>query len=91
MGVRSTEASVSPDPLSILIAEDSQTQAARLRHILEAGGYRVAVAESGRVALDMLRESRPSLVISDVVMPEVDGYELSRRCRWRSPSTANNT
>ncbi|MEJ0084767.1 MAG: response regulator [Pseudomonadota bacterium] len=60
----------------ILIAEDSATQAQRLTHILEAQGYRVTSAANGALALEMARRHTPSLVISDVVMPEMNGYEL---------------
>ncbi len=60
----------------ILIAEDSATQAARLRHILEQNGYRVRNAVNGRLALEMALASKPQLVISDVVMPEMTGYQL---------------
>jgi two-component system sensor histidine kinase/response regulator len=62
--------------LEILIAEDSPTQAQRLQHILEQRGYHVTAAANGRLALDAARAKKPALVISDVVMPEMDGYEL---------------
>ncbi len=65
----------------ILIAEDSPTQALRLQHILEQQGYEVGVAANGRLALTMASQVRPALIISDVVMPEMDGYELSRRLK----------
>jgi len=67
--------------LEILVAEDSPTQAQRLRHILEQQGYQVTVAGNGRIALEAARRSRPSLIISDVVMPEMDGYELCRQIK----------
>jgi signal transduction histidine kinase len=60
----------------ILIAEDSPTQAAQLRHILEQQGYRVRSAANGKLALQAAIENPPQLVISDVVMPEMTGYEL---------------
>ncbi|HVS70966.1 MAG TPA: response regulator [Phycisphaerae bacterium] len=60
----------------ILIAEDSPTQAERLRYTLERQGYHVDAAKNGREALAKARASRPTLVISDIVMPEMDGYEL---------------
>ena len=68
-------------PLHILIAEDSPTQAIALQHILEQQGYRVTAATNGRGALDALRQAKPALVISDVVMPDVDGYELCTRIK----------
>jgi PAS domain S-box-containing protein len=68
-------------PVRIILAEDSPTQAQQLRHILEQQGYDVSVAANGRLALEIARRLRPSLVISDVVMPEMDGYELCRRIK----------
>jgi CheY-like chemotaxis protein len=62
--------------VEILIAEDSPTQAARLAHLLEQHGYSVMVAANGREALGLVERRRPTLVISDIVMPELDGYGL---------------
>jgi PAS domain S-box-containing protein len=66
------------DKVVVLIAEDSPTQAEQLRHLLEAQGYAVHAASNGREALSMAREIRPVIIITDVVMPEMDGYALSR-------------
>ncbi len=63
---------------NVVIAEDSVTQAHRLRIILEEEGYRVSAAHNGRDALDVIRAERPDLVISDVTMPVMDGYGLCR-------------
>ena len=60
----------------VLIAENSATQSQRLTHILESGGFRVSSAANGKLALEMARRQKPSLVVSDVVMPEMSGYEL---------------
>lgn len=60
----------------ILIVEDSPTQAERLKHLLESHGHGVRVAADGQEALRTLREGRSELVITDVVMPGMDGYEL---------------
>ena len=62
--------------IEILIAEDSPTQAEKLRHLLEQHGYRVLVAANGRQALDMAIEGKPRLIVSDIMMPEMDGYAL---------------
>jgi signal transduction histidine kinase len=67
--------------LQILIAEDSATQAQRLQHILEQHGYRVTAAANGRLALEAAQRSKPALIISDVVMPEMNGYELCSRVK----------
>jgi signal transduction histidine kinase len=60
----------------VLIAQDSATQAQRLTHILENHGFRVTSAANGRLALEMARQQKPDLIISDVIMPEMNGYEL---------------
>jgi len=68
----------------ILIVEDSLTQALKLQFILEQHDYRVAAANNGREALDYLDEHTPILVISDIVMPEMDGYEMCRKIKDQS-------
>jgi putative two-component system response regulator len=65
----------------ILIVEDSVTQAEQLRYILETHHYRVAHANNGANALSWLAGHTPKVIISDVVMPEMDGYELCRHIR----------
>jgi two-component system, sensor histidine kinase and response regulator len=62
----------------ILVVEDSPTQAEKLRYLLEERGYGVAVASNGREGLIAAGERRPALVVSDIVMPEMDGYGLCR-------------
>ena len=62
--------------IEILLVEDSPTQVERLRHVMEAKGYRTRVARDGKKALEALRERKPNLVLSDIVMPEMDGYAL---------------
>ncbi len=66
------------DDIDILIAEDSPTQAEQLKYILGKRGYRLTVVRDGREALAHLARQLPALVISDVVMPEMDGYALCR-------------
>jgi signal transduction histidine kinase len=73
-----TQFSTAQSECEVLIAEDSATQAQRLAHILRTNGYRVTAAPNGRVALEMAMRQRPDLIISDVVMPEMTGYELCR-------------
>ncbi len=65
----------------ILVAEDSPTQAQRLVYILTQRGYQVTAAVNGREALEVARRLRPALIISDVVMPEMDGYTLTRHIK----------
>jgi DNA-binding response OmpR family regulator len=65
----------------ILIVEDSRTQAEYLRHILEEDGFRVILAEGGAEALEQLAVDLPALILTDVVMPGMDGYDLCRAIR----------
>jgi DNA-binding response OmpR family regulator len=67
--------------MKILVVEDSRTQAESLRYILEKKGYGVALATNGRDAIEQIGTSRPDLVLTDIVMPEMDGYELCRRIK----------
>jgi signal transduction histidine kinase/CheY-like chemotaxis protein len=60
----------------ILIAEDSPTQAAQIQYLLENHHYKVIVKEDGKQALEWLSGHKPSLIISDIVMPEMNGFEL---------------
>ena len=62
----------------ILIVEDSPTQAERLRRLIQSRAYGVRVAANGRLALDAIRERKPHLVLSDIIMPEMNGYDLCR-------------
>jgi two-component system sensor histidine kinase/response regulator len=65
----------------ILIAEDSQTQAEQLFHYLNAQGYAVTVTRNGKQALASALQSKPAMIITDVVMPEMDGYTLCREVK----------
>ncbi len=60
----------------ILVVEDSPTQAAQLQNLLEECGYLVHVATDGLLALETARQRKPDLVISDIMMPKMDGYQL---------------
>jgi two-component system, sensor histidine kinase and response regulator len=65
----------------ILIAEDSQTQAEQLSHCLNSRGYAVTVTRNGRQALASAVQRKPAMVITDVVMPEMDGYTLCKEMK----------
>lgn len=62
----------------ILIVEDSPTQAKKLRYLTERKGYKTLVAGHGLQAIEMLEEHPVNVVLSDIVMPEMDGYQLCR-------------
>ena len=76
-----------PKDAEILVVEDSPTQAMKLQHVLERHQYRVVVTRNGREALAAIAARRPTLVITDINMPEMDGYELCKRIKddaqWR--------
>ena len=62
--------------VTVLIAEDSRIQAQILSKRLVHAGFPVRLAENGAVALESIRKERPTVVISDIEMPEMTGYEL---------------
>ena len=68
-------------PVVVLVVEDSVTQAMRLQRLLEHNGYEVFTAGDGVEALAKLEARRPTLVISDINMPEMNGYELCLRIK----------
>ena len=65
----------------LLIVEDSATQAELLERLLVQHGYQVAVARNGRDGLNKTRELLPDLVLSDIMMPEMTGFELCREIK----------
>lgn len=70
------EHDIRTEDYEILIVEDSPTQAERLRRLIQSMGYRVRVASNGQRALNLIRERKPQLIVSDIIMPEMNGYEL---------------
>jgi PAS domain S-box-containing protein len=67
----------------ILVVEDNEAQAEQLRMVLSKNGYGVSTAMNGKEALTYLEERQPAAVISDILMPEMDGYDLCRRIKDR--------
>lgn len=66
------------EPATVMIVEDSRTQAELLKNTLEKHGYIPVIAANGREALDLLEHKKPDVIISDVLMPVMDGYEFCR-------------
>ncbi|MFH0881094.1 MAG: response regulator [Lentisphaerota bacterium] len=73
--------------MKILMVEDDKISRIRLQTILRSGGYEVLSACNGKEALTLTRKDRPDLVISDILMPEMDGYTLCRMLK-SDPKTA---
>jgi PAS domain S-box-containing protein len=65
----------------VAIAEDSPTQAEELKYILEKNGYKVLHGLNGQEVMKLVRKDRPLLIITDILMPVMDGYELCRRIK----------
>ena len=66
---------------TILIAEDDGDIVELLRLYLENSGYRVISADNGEKALELMKREHVDLALLDVMMPRMDGYELTRRIR----------
>ena len=69
---------MSDKQVQIVIAEDSRIQAKMLIKRLENAGYGVRWGENGKLAMELVKESLPDLIISDIEMPEMMGYEFCR-------------
>lgn len=70
----------------ILIVEDDVQVRAMLRQMLEVAGFRVRDATNGKEAMAAWTERRPDLVITDVLMPEMDGFEVITSLRKLDPT-----
>jgi PAS domain S-box-containing protein len=75
-------------PGHVLVVEDDPSQRQIVRRLLEQEGWQVSEAENGRVALDSMAVQRPELILLDLAMPEMDGFEfleeLRRHEAWRT-------
>ena len=66
---------------TILLAEDSLSTAMLEKNIMEAAGFSVVIARDGREALERAAQEKFDLVISDILMPRMDGFELTERLK----------
>jgi len=84
-----------PERQRILIVEDDADLAAIVRELLEVEGYEVLVAYDGSTGLDMVYEKAPDLVVLDLMLPQINGFEVCRKIKdpanvankncWRTP------
>lgn len=76
-----------PAMIRILLAEDEEAMRTYLARALHNAGYDVVAVDRGTAALPLLIEGDFDLLLSDIVMPEMDGIELAQRCAEVSPKT----
>ena len=69
----------------ILVLEDNKALRMIVRKALEKAGYKVKTAENGKEGLKVLKEDIPDLIISDIIMPEMDGFEFLKATRKKHP------
>lgn len=70
-------------PLTILVADDDLGTRLAIGDYLEANGYAIVLAENGQEALRFVEQYQPHLVVTDIAMPQMDGYEFVRQVRQR--------
>jgi two-component system KDP operon response regulator KdpE len=70
-----------PDPPHILVVDDEPQITRVLRTSLSAQGYDIRIANSGEMALEIMKDWTPNLIITDLSMPSIDGVQLCRRVR----------
>jgi CheY-like chemotaxis protein len=74
-------------PLSVLIVEDHEDGAAATANMLRLYGYEVAIARTGAAALAEAAEREPDVVLLDIRLPDIDGWEVARRiAKQQAPS-----
>ncbi|MGH8668669.1 MAG: response regulator [Burkholderiales bacterium] len=71
----------------ILVVDDQRANVEMLSGVLTARGYQVLTACDGEAALEQVRQGKPDIVVSDILMPQMDGYELCRRLRGDPATT----
>ena len=79
-------AHTSDPPLTVLVVDDDFTSGALTSQMLETLGYQVITATNGQEGLELFEERRPALVISDLMMPIMDGAEMMQRIKADNPT-----
>ena len=75
------------ETINILLAEDERTLAMIIQDTLDGQGFHVTVADDGEEALRLYATSKPDVLVADVMMPRLDGFELVRRIRKQDQQT----
>ncbi|MBW2432604.1 MAG: response regulator [Deltaproteobacteria bacterium] len=76
-----------PAEEAILLVDDNPTNLQLLFETLDGRGYKLLIAKDGKAALSIAGKARPNLILLDIMMPEIDGYEVCRRLK-ADPATA---
>lgn len=66
---------------NILVIEDNEQNLYMITYLLEHAGFGVLQARNGRAGVSLARQQRPDLIVLDIQLPELDGYEVARRLR----------
>ena len=82
------EANPHHDPVTILVVDDDPIIQKIIAHTLDRSGFRSTFASNGIEALESIQKDRPDLIVSDIMMPEMDGYTLLYFLK-SDPNTAN--
>ncbi|MEM7457347.1 MAG: ATP-binding protein [Planctomycetota bacterium] len=75
------EQSTKPEKLKVLVLDDNDAVATTLKHVLEAIGHDVATAADGRQGIEIAQKFLPDVVLCDIAMPEMSGFEFAGRIR----------
>jgi two-component system, chemotaxis family, chemotaxis protein CheY len=75
-------------PSTVLVVDDDPDILEALSEILEAEGFEIRRARNGKEALDRLEPDAPQLILLDLMMPVMDGWEFAQRMRQRPPEIA---
>ena len=75
-----------PEDTTVLIVDDSRTAVFMLRQILDQGGYKTLDADNGENGIDLAKQNHPDLILMDVVMPGMNGFQATRAIR-KNPTT----
>ena len=75
------------DKIKVLLVEDEQTLAMIIKDTLDAQGFEISVAQNGQEGIRMFYELHPDVLVTDVMMPRIDGFELIRQLRQSDRNT----
>jgi len=80
-----------PTTATVLVVEDDLSTLGLLSAVAQHYGLATRTAENGRIALDMIAEAPPDAIILDLIMPELDGFEVLRRMKRDAPELLGRT